>query len=73
MVAPSLHGHRCSTYSESKWVVTLVGKNLSDETNIDFGGDTALTGTITQDTGNSYYSSLQRPASIGLQATYNFF
>ena len=58
---------------DGKWVVALVGKNLSDETIIDFGGDTALAGTLTQDTGNSYYSFVQRPASIGLQATYNFF
>jgi iron complex outermembrane receptor protein len=55
------------------WEVALVGRNLTDETVINYGGNTPLAGTLTQGTGNSYYGFVQAPTSVGLQAVYRFF
>jgi iron complex outermembrane receptor protein len=58
---------------DGSWQLALVGKNLSNETIINYGGNTPLTGTLTQGTGNSYSGFVQPPVSVGLQAIYRLF
>ena len=58
--------------SEGDWQVALIGRNLSDETVINFGGNTPLAGTLTGGAGNSYYAFVNRPRNVALQATYSF-
>jgi len=58
--------------SEGSWEVALIGRNLSDETVINFGGNTPLAGTLTGGQGNSYYAFVNRPMNVALQAKYNF-
>ena len=58
---------------DGRWQVALVGRNLTDETVVTFGGDTPLAGSLTQGTGHSYYGVVQAPASVGLQMLYRFF
>jgi len=58
---------------DGRWQVALVGRNLTDETVVTFGGNTPLAGSLTQGTGHSYYGVVQAPASVGLQMLYRFF
>jgi len=58
--------------SQGDWEVALIGRNLSDETVINFGGNTPLGGTLTGGAGNSYYAFVNRPLNVALQAKYNF-
>jgi iron complex outermembrane receptor protein len=58
---------------DGSWQLALVGKNLSNETIINYGGNTPLAGTLTQGTGNSYSGFVQPPVSVGLQAIYRLF
>lgn len=58
--------------AEGDWVFALIGRNLTDETVINFGGNTPLGGTLTGGAGNSYYAFVNRPRNVALQATYNF-
>ena len=58
--------------SQGDWEVALIGRNLSDETVINFGGNTPLGGTLTGGLGNSYYAFVNRPRNVALQAKYNF-
>jgi hypothetical protein len=58
--------------SEGAWEVALLGRNLTDETVINFGGNTPLGGTLTGGAGNSYYAFVNRPLNIALQAKYSF-
>jgi len=58
--------------SEGPWEVALLGRNLTDETVINFGGNTPLGGTLTNGGGNSYYAFVNRPLNIALQAKYSF-
>jgi|TARA_B110000305_G_scaffold235612_1_gene295546 outer membrane receptor protein involved in Fe transport len=58
--------------SEGNWEVALLGRNLTDETVINFGGNTPLGGTLTGGAGNSYYAFVNRPLNIALQAKYSF-
>ena len=58
--------------SEGTWEVALLGRNLTDETVINFGGNTPLGGTLTGGAGNSYYAFVNRPLNIALQAKYSF-
>ena len=46
---------------------SLIGRNLTDETVINFGGNTPLASTLTGGTGNSYYGFVNRPRNIALQ------
>ena len=57
--------------SEGNWEVALLGRNLTDETVINFGGNTPLGGTLTGGAGNSYYAFVNRPLNIALQAKYS--
>lgn len=58
--------------NEGAWEVALIGRNLTDETVINFGGNTPLGGTLTGGGGNSYYAFVNRPMNVALQAKYNF-
>jgi len=58
--------------SGGDWQVALIGRNLTDETVINFGGNTPLAGTLTGGAGNSYYAFVNRPRNVALQATYSF-
>lgn len=58
--------------SQGDWEVALIGRNLSDETVINFGGNTPLGGTLTGGAGNSYYAFVNRPRNVALQARYKF-
>ena len=58
--------------SDSGWEVALIGRNLSDETVINFGGNTPLAGTLTGGAGNSYYTFVNRPRNVALQARFSF-
>ena len=57
---------------EGNWEVALLGRNLTDETVINFGGNTPLGGTLTGGAGNSYYAFVNRPMNVALQAKYSF-
>lgn len=57
---------------DNTWEVALIGRNLTDETVINFGGNTPLAGVLTNDTGNSYYGFVNRPRNIALQGVYRF-
>ena len=54
------------------WEIAFIGKNLSDEDIVSFGGNTPLAGAFTQGTGTSYYHFLNSPATYALQGTYRF-
>ena len=58
--------------SEGVWEVALLGRNLTDERVINFGGNTPLGGTLTGQMGNSYYAFVNRPLNVALQARYSF-
>ena len=58
--------------SEGAWELALLGRNLTDETVINFGGNTPLGGTLTGGAGNSYYALVNRPRNIALQVNYSF-
>jgi iron complex outermembrane receptor protein len=58
--------------SNDTWEVALIGRNLTDETVINFGGNTPLAGVLTDDGGNSYYGFVNRPRNVALQAVYRF-
>ena len=58
--------------SEGDWELALLGRNLTDETVINFGGNTPLGGTLTGGAGNSYYAFVNRPRNIALQVNYSF-
>ena len=58
--------------NKGAWEVALIGRNLTDETVINFGGNTPLGGTLTGGGGNSYYAFVNRPMNVALQAKYNF-
>ena len=60
------------TSAEGDWELALIGRNLTDETVINFGGNTPLAGTLTGGRGNSYYAFVNRPANVALQAQYKF-
>ena len=57
---------------DGTWSVALLGKNLTDEVISNFGGNATLAGALTGGTGNGYYTFVDRPQSIALQAQYNF-
>ena len=54
------------------WEIAVLGRNLSDEEVINFGGNTPLGGTLTGGQGNSYYAFVNRPRNFALQLSYNF-
>ena len=58
--------------AEDTWEAALIGRNLTDETVINFGGNTPLASTLTGGTGNSYYGFVNRPRNIALQGVYRF-
>ena len=58
--------------AEGDWEFALIGRNLTDETVINFGGNTPLGGTLTGGAGNSYYAFVNRPRNVALQARYLF-
>ncbi|MEH6519234.1 MAG: TonB-dependent receptor [Halioglobus sp.] len=54
------------------WEIAVLGRNLSDETVLNFGGNTPLASTLTSGGGNSYYAFANRPRNIAVQLSYNF-
>ncbi|MEH6607658.1 MAG: TonB-dependent receptor [Pseudomonadales bacterium] len=54
------------------WEVALLGRNLSDETVLNYGGNTPLAGILTQGGGNSYYAFVNRPRNYAVQLSYKF-
>lgn len=58
--------------ADGTWEVAFIGKNLSDEDIVTYGGTTPLAGALTGGTGMSYYKFLDRPATYAVQGTYRF-
>lgn len=54
------------------WEIAVLGRNLSDEVVLNFGGNTPLASTLTGGGGNSYYAFVNRPRNIAVQLSYNF-
>ena len=54
------------------WEIAILGRNLTDEEVINFGGNVPLGKTLTQGNGNSYYAFVNRPRNIAVQLSYNF-
>jgi iron complex outermembrane receptor protein len=67
-----VNGRLALSDADGTWEVALIGRNLTDETVINFGGNTPLAGTLTSGAGNSYYAFVNRPLNVALQAKYNF-
>lgn len=67
-----VNGRIALSSSEGDWQVALIGRNLTDETVINFGGNTPLGGTLTGGAGNSYYAFVNRPRNFALQVNYMF-
>jgi len=57
---------------DNVWEVALIGRNLTDEEILNFGGNSPLAGTLTSGTGNSYYAFVNRPRNVAVQVKYNF-
>jgi iron complex outermembrane receptor protein len=57
---------------DNVWEVSLIGRNLTDEEILNFGGNTPLASTLTQGTGNSYYAFVNRPRNVAIQVNYFF-
>jgi hypothetical protein len=57
---------------DNVWEVALIGRNLTDEEIINFGGNTPLGSTLTGGRGNSYYAFVNRPRNVAVQFNYNF-
>jgi iron complex outermembrane receptor protein len=58
--------------ADNVWEVALIGRNLTDEEILNFGGNTPLGSTLTGGTGNSYYAFVNRPRNVAVQFNYNF-
>lgn len=52
--------------SDDKWLIALIGKNLTDETTYVWKNDVTLTAS------NSYFGVPERPRSIAIQGRYRF-
>ncbi len=57
---------------DGTWEVALVGRNLTDQDVSNFGGNATLASAFTGGTGNAYYTFVDRPRSVALQAVYRF-
>jgi outer membrane receptor protein involved in Fe transport len=57
---------------DNVWEVALIGRNLTDEEILNFGGNTPLASTLTDRRGNSYYAFVNRPRNVAVQFNYNF-
>lgn len=53
---------------DDKWLFSLIGKNLTDETTAHFGNDIPLSNVL----GNNYQHYVDPPRTIALQARYRF-
>ncbi len=60
------------TDAANEWELAIVGRNLTDKTVVNYGGNTPLAGPLTGGTGNSYYQFVGRPKSIAMQLTRRF-
>ncbi len=58
--------------ANGSWEVAVLGRNLSDEVVINYGGNTPLATTLTRGGGNSYYGFVNRPLNVAVQLSYNF-
>ena len=58
--------------ADGTWEIAFIGKNLSDEDIVTYGGEVPLAGSLTEGTGMSYYKFLDRPATYALQGSYRF-
>ena len=58
--------------SDGQWEVSLLGRNLTDEEVINFGGDAPLAPLFTGGLGNAYYGFINRDRSVAIQATVKF-
>jgi outer membrane receptor protein involved in Fe transport len=53
-----------------RWTLSLVGKNLTDETVLVFGNDTPLAGSNFGAPG--FWSLVEQPRTVALQATWTY-
>ena len=56
----------------NSWELAVIGRNLTDKTVVNYGGNTPLAGPLTGGTGNSYYQFVGRPRTISMQLTRRF-
>jgi outer membrane receptor protein involved in Fe transport len=56
--------------ADGHWEVALVGRNLSDETVVNYAGDAPLAQSLFR--ARSYYGFVDQPLSIALEARFNF-
>ena len=58
---------------DGNWEIALLGKNLTNEDVVNFGGDAPLaTRVLTRGGGNAYYGFINRDRSVAIQAKLNF-
>ncbi|WIO73312.1 TonB-dependent receptor [Porticoccaceae bacterium LTM1] len=58
--------------NDGKWELALVGKNLTNQDVVNYGGDAPLASLLTSGFGNAYYAFINRDRSVAIQAKYNF-
>lgn len=67
-----VNGRMAFGTNDGTWEIALVGKNLTDEEVMSFGGNATLAGPLTNGTGNAYYGFIDRPRSVAIQGLYRF-
>lgn len=69
----TLHNLRVGVGSTSgSWEVAFIGKNLTDEDVVTYGGEAPLAGALTGGAGIAYYKFLDKPVTYAVQGTYRF-
>lgn len=58
--------------ADGQWELAFLGKNLTDEDVVTYGGEAPLAGSLTGGTGTAYYKFMDQPRTYALQASYNF-
>ncbi len=58
--------------ADGQWELAFLGKNLTDEDVVTYGGEAPLAGSLTGGTGIAYYKFLDQPRTYALQANYRF-
>jgi hypothetical protein len=71
--AYTLHNIRVGVgAADGGWEVAFIGKNLTDEDVVTYGGEAPLSGALTGGTAMGYYKFLDKPATYAVQGTYRF-
>ncbi|MFX4228979.1 MAG: TonB-dependent receptor domain-containing protein [Porticoccaceae bacterium] len=55
---------------DDNWEVSVLGKNITDETVVTYANDTPLAGSLSQSIG--YYGFIEPPRTLAIQGTYRF-